>query len=64
MDDSEQVKIGISESLIWEQGLRLFAMTNLSETNPFRKEIEEQSYRSLVELMRIGAEDPSSEKAD
>ncbi|GMV66064.1 MAG: hypothetical protein KJ050_09030 [Candidatus Omnitrophica bacterium] len=64
MDEKEQVKIGISESLIWEQGLRLFAMTNLSETNPFRKEIEEQSYRSLVELMRISSESTSKEDSD
>jgi len=37
----------VQESLIWEQGLRLFAMTNLSEDNPFRPMIEEQTIRDV-----------------
>ena len=53
MSSSEFSKFDLHESLIWEQGLRLFAMTNLSEGNPFRKEIEEQASRSVEELMRV-----------
>lgn len=56
MTTSESTKCNIHESLIWEQGLRLFAMTNLSEGNPFRKEIEEQSVRSVEELLRVSSD--------
>jgi hypothetical protein len=55
MSTSESAKLDLHESLIWEQGLRLFALTSLSEGNPFRKEIEEQTSRSVEELLRMSA---------
>ncbi len=53
MTTTEPGKLSLHESMIWEEGLRLFAITNLSEGNPFRKEIEEQASRSLQEIMRV-----------
>ncbi len=60
MSTSKPVKFTLNESLIWEQGLRLFATTSLSEDNPFRKEIEEQASRSLEELLRASSVKGSS----
>jgi hypothetical protein len=56
MSTSESAKLDLHESLIWEQGLRLFAITSLSEGNPFRKEIEEQTLRSVEELLRMSSD--------
>jgi hypothetical protein len=50
---NQSKSLDLYDSLIWEQGLRLFAMTNLSENNPFRKEIEEQSCRTIEEIFRV-----------
>jgi hypothetical protein len=52
MSKPEMVRATINDKVIWEQGLRLFAMTNLSEANPFRKLIEDQAARSIQELMQ------------
>jgi len=45
----------LNETLIWEQGLCLFALTTLSEDNPFRKAIEEQAARTFEELLRVSS---------
>jgi hypothetical protein len=45
-------KYTMTDSLIWEQGIRLFAMTNLSENNPFRPLIEATSVHSIDEIRR------------
>jgi hypothetical protein len=51
MRDLEYTLNDLERSLIWEQGLRLFAMTNLSEGNPFRKAIEEQTTKAIEDLL-------------
>lgn len=55
MSTSESSEFTLNETLIWEQGLRLFALTNLSKGNPFREEIAEQASRSLEELRRASS---------
>ena len=55
MSTSESSEFTLNETLIWEQGLRLFALTNLSKGNPFREEIAEQVSRSLEELRRASS---------
>lgn len=62
MNDREMA--ALEESLIWEQGLRLFALTNLSESNPFRKEIEEQSVKSMEDLFRLRSSNHSTERGE
>lgn len=55
MCPSDSGNMTLNETLIWEQGLCLFALTTLSEDNPFRKAIEEQAARTFEELLRVSS---------
>ena len=50
MTEKERLRVQLEDSLTLQQSIRLFAMANLSEDNPFRPAIEEQTCRSVTEI--------------
>ena len=53
MEEREALLVQLEDTLTLQQKIRLFAMTNLTEDNPFRPLIEEQTCRSASELRTI-----------
>ena len=50
MEDKEALRVQLEDTMSLQHKIRLFAMSNLSQDNPFRQLIEEQTCRSVSEL--------------
>jgi hypothetical protein len=50
MTDTDAIKSDLENSLALHHGIQMFAMANLSEDNPFRPLIEEQTRLSVAEI--------------
>lgn len=50
MEEKEALRVQLEDTLSLQHKIRLFAMSNLSQDNPFRQLIEEQTCRSVSEL--------------
>lgn len=50
MEEKEALRVQLEDTLTLQHKIRLFATSNLSQDNPFRQLIEEQTCRSVSEL--------------
>jgi hypothetical protein len=50
MEEKEALRVQLEDTMSFQHKIRLFAMSNLSQDNPFRQLIEEQTCRSVSEL--------------
>ena len=50
MSQHEELRVQLKDTLTLQHKIRLFAMTNLSEGNPFKPVIEAQTCKSVNEI--------------